>query len=276
MSIGEVSAQRSRITKTRNHQRTHRVVKKHRKSKGKKTKIAKLKRGKKAVEVDPRLYDPDYNPYLQCEDTCDHVHGIDLSHYQGEVFWETVGQNTKTAYVYLKATEGGDRIDERYERNIDLAHRYGLKVGSYHFFRPKSPLHLQLQNFMTQCRPGEQDLIPMIDIETTGGLPTDVFCDSLFTFLAMVESAYRQPPLIYTYRNFYNKHLVGKLDDYKIMIAMYTPEEPELVDGRDITMWQYTSKGRIVGVSGYVDKSRFMGKHGLRDIRFRHIHPARK
>jgi lysozyme len=252
------------------------VVKKHRKSKGKKTKTAKLKRGKKAVEVDPRMYDPDYNPYLQCEDTCDHVHGIDLSHYQGEVFWETVGQNTKTAYVYLKATEGGDRIDERYERNIDLAHRYGLKVGSYHFFRPKSPLHLQLQNFMTQCRPGEQDLIPMIDIETTGGLPTDVFCDSLFTFLAMVESAYRQPPLIYTYRNFYNKHLVGKLDDYKIMIAMYTPEEPELVDGRDITMWQYTSKGRIVGVSGYVDKSRFMGKHGLRDIRFRHIHPARK
>jgi lysozyme len=276
MSIGEVSAQRSRITKTRNHQRTHRVVKKHRKSKGKKTKTAKLRRGKKTVAVDPRLYDPDYNPYLQCEDTCDHVHGIDLSHYQGEVFWETVGQNTKTAYVYLKATEGGDRIDERYERNIDLAHRYGLKVGSYHFFRPKSPLHLQLQNFMTQCRPGEQDLIPMIDIETTGGLPTDVFCDSLFTFLAMVESAYRQPPLIYTYRNFYNKHLVGKLDDYKIMIAMYTPEEPELVDGRDITMWQYTSKGRIVGVSGYVDKSRFMGKHGLRDIRFRHIHPARK
>lgn len=276
MGIGEVSAQRSRITKTRNHQRTHRVVKKHRKARGKKKKTARLTRSRKVVAVDPRLNDPDYNPYLQCEDTCDHVHGIDLSHYQGEVFWETVGQNTKTAYVYLKATEGGDRIDERYEKNIDLAHRYGLKVGSYHFFRPKSPLHLQLQNFMTQCRPGEQDLIPMIDIETTSGLPTDVFCDSLFTFLAMVEKAYRQAPLIYTYRNFYNKHLLGKLDDYKLMIAMYTPEEPVLDDRRDITMWQYTSKGRIVGVSGYVDKSRFMGKHGLRDIRFRHIHPVKR
>ncbi|MBR1503750.1 MAG: glycosyl hydrolase family 25 [Prevotella sp.] len=274
MSIGAVSAQRSRITKTRKQQRTHRVVKKHKKARGKK-KTARWKASKRMVDVDPRLNDPNYNPYLQCEDTCDHVHGIDLSHYQGEVFWETVGENTKTAYVYLKATEGGDRIDERYEQNIDLAHRYGLKVGSYHFFRPKSPLHLQLQNFMTQCRPGEQDLIPMIDIETTGGLPTDVFCDSLFTFLAMVEKAYRQAPLIYTYRNFYNKHLVGKLDDYKLMIAMYTPEEPELADGRDITMWQYTSKGRIIGVSGYVDKSRFMGKHGLRDIRFRHIHPVR-
>ena len=45
--------------------------------------------------------------YIQCEDTCKHIHGIDLSHYQGEVFWETVGENSKMAYVYLKATEGG-------------------------------------------------------------------------------------------------------------------------------------------------------------------------
>jgi lysozyme len=216
------------------------------------------------------LQDSDSNPYLMCEDTCAHVHGIDLSHYQGEVFWETVGENTKMAYVYLKATEGGDRIDAKYERNIELAHRYGLKVGSYHFFRPKTELHLQLQNFMTQCRPGEQDLIPMIDVETTGNMPTEQFCDSLMTFLNMIEGAYRQKPLVYTFRNFYNKHLVGKLDNYQLMIAMYTEEEPVLADERDITMWQYTGKGRIVGVNGFVDKSRFMGRHGLREIRFRH------
>lgn len=69
---------------------------------------------------------------VQCEDTCSHVHGIDLSHYQGEVFWEAIGDNSKMAYVYLKATEGGDRIDDKYEQNIKLAHKYGLKVGSYH------------------------------------------------------------------------------------------------------------------------------------------------
>ena len=34
---------------------------------------------------------------VQCEDTCQHVHGIDLSHYQGNVFWETVGDNPKMA-----------------------------------------------------------------------------------------------------------------------------------------------------------------------------------
>ena len=159
------------------------------------------------------------NMYEQCEDTCNHVHGIDLSHYQGEVFWETVGENTKMAYVYLKATEGGDRIDERYENNIILAHKHGLKVGSYHFYRPKTEQVKQLENFMTQCRPGEQDLIPMIDIETKGGLSTEAFCDSLMKFLDLVEKAYKQKPLLYTYTNFYNKWLVGKIPQYPMMIA---------------------------------------------------------
>ena len=210
------------------------------------------------------------NAFTQCEDTCTHIHGIDMSHYQGEVFWEAVGENTKMAYVYLKATEGGDRIDHMYEQNIELAHRHGLKVGSYHFFRPKTELAKQLKNFMTQCRPGQQDLIPMIDIETKGGLSTEAFCDSLFKFLDMVEDAYKQKPLLYTGTNFYNRYLCGKLGDYKLMIAQYTTQEPILNDGKDFIIWQYTGKGHINGVNGYVDKSRFMGNHGLREIRYRH------
>ena len=54
----------------------------------------------------------------ECEDSCSHIHGIDLSHYQGNVFWEAIGENAKMAYVYLKATEGGDNIDDKYRRNI--------------------------------------------------------------------------------------------------------------------------------------------------------------
>lgn len=210
------------------------------------------------------------NPYLCCEDTCEHVHGIDMSHYQGEVFWETVGEHSKMAYVYLKATEGGDRIDPQYERNIDLAHRHGLKVGSYHFFRPMVDLELQLQNFKTQCLPGEQDLIPMLDVETVGKLSTEAFCDSLFKFLNLLEETYHQKPLVYTFRNFYNKHLLGKLDDYQLMVAMYADEPPVLADQRDYIIWQYTCKGRIMGVGGQVDKSYIMGDHTLRELRFIH------
>ncbi len=208
--------------------------------------------------------------YIQCEDTCNHIHGIDISHYQGQVFWEVIGENSKMAYVYIKASEGGDRIDPRYERNIQLAHQYGLKVGSYHFFRPKTNLTKQLENFMTQCRPGDQDLIPMIDVETKSGLSTPEFRDSLTKFITLVEEAYKQKPLIYTFTNFYNAHMQGAIDGYPLMIAQYNAIEPELKDGRDITMWQYTGKGRINGINGFVDKSRFLKNHGLREIRFHH------
>ncbi|MCH3995959.1 MAG: glycosyl hydrolase family 25 [Prevotella sp.] len=202
-------------------------------------------------------------------DTCRSIEGIDLSHYQGTVFWESVG-NSRVAYVYLKATEGGSRIDSKYQENIDLAHRQGLKVGSYHFYRPRYSQQQQLDNFLSQCRPGDQDLIPMVDIETRSGLSEEEFCDSLFKFLRLIERTYRQKPLIYTGANFYNQNLAGKVDNYKLMIAQYTSRLPRLADGRDFELWQYTGKGRLDGINGYVDMSRFMGRHRLREIRFRH------
>lgn len=250
LAVEQADAQRSRY-RHRGKARTYKVVKKQ-------------KRRRPAPK--PTIHE---NPYLQCEDTCQHVHGLDMSHYQGDVFWETIGDNTRMAYVYLKATEGGDRIDDRYEENIELAHRFGLKVGSYHFFRPRTDLVKQIRNFRAQCLPGEQDLIPMLDVESTGGLPVDEFCDSLYRFLDMMEATYHQKPLIYTGRNFYNKYLLGKIDGYQLMVAMYTDEEPVLADERDICLWQYTGKGRVNGVEGYVDKSRFMGNHSLRELRFR-------
>ncbi len=222
--------------------------------------------GTSHAQNNKRVFVPD--PEVECEDTCTHIHGLDMSHYQGDIFWEKVGDNAKMAYVYLKATEADDNIDSRYEHNIKMAQKYGLKVGSYHFFRPRKELRQQLHNFMSQCRPEEQDLVPMIDVETTSKMNTKAFCDSLQKFLVMVEEAYRQKPLVYTGRNFYNKYLKGKIDDYQLMIAMYSDEVPVLADERDFIIWQYTAKGRINGVRGYVDKSRLMGRHSLRELRY--------
>ena len=208
---------------------------------------------------------------IQCEDTCDHVHGLDMSHYQGDVWWETVATNSnhKLNYVYLKATEGRDLIDRRYYENIQAAKRNGMNVGSYHFYRPSVPQIEQLRNFRTQCRPQDQDLIPMVDIETTGGLSAQALRDSLQTFLVLMTKAYGVKPLVYTYTNFYNRYLVGALDEYKLFIAQYNNKEPVLSDGHDILAWQYTGKGRINGVNGYVDKSRLLGKHSMRELRYR-------
>lgn len=237
--------------------------------KKKKAKKARVTR-KHVVKKPVVLSVHDADPWKTCEDTCEHVHGIDVSHYQNDVFWKAVGEETNMAYVYLKASEGNDRVDALYARNIELAHLHGLKVGSYHFFRPKVNLKEQLENFKSQCLPGEQDLIPMLDVETMGDLTTGAFCDSLTKFLGMMEEAYHQKPIVYTYRNFYNKNLVGRLDNYQLWIAMYADEQPVLADERDYTMWQYTCKGRIKGVKGEVDKNRLMNGHRLFDIRYKH------
>lgn len=207
---------------------------------------------------------------IQCEDTCNHIHGLDMSHYQGDVWWERVAENSnhKLNYVYLKASEGGMKVDQRYLENIEAAQRYGMNVGSYHFYRPAQPQADQVRNFRMQCRPQEQDLIPMVDIETTGGLTTEALRDSLQKFLMLMTREYGVRPLVYTYTNFYNRYLSGMLDGYKLFIAQYSNKEPELNDGRDIFAWQYTGKGRINGVNGYVDKSRLMGRHSMREIRF--------
>ena len=72
-AVGENASKRPKRGK-----RTHKT---YRTAKHKKT--SKKKVVKKIVPIDPRLDDPNYDPFLQCEDTCSHVHGIDLSHYQG-------------------------------------------------------------------------------------------------------------------------------------------------------------------------------------------------
>ena len=237
------AAKRKRKTRAR----THRVVK-----------------AKKPVKLS--LHDID--PFRTCEDTCSHVHGIDVSHYQNDVFWQSIGDETNMAYVYLKATEGTDNVDSHFVHNINLAHQYGLKVGSYHFFRPKLDLRQQVENFREWCCPSEQDLIPMLDVETTGGLSTKAFCDSLTKMLNIMEDVFHQKPLVYTYRNFYNQHMMGQVDDYQLMIATYADEQPVLNDGRDYIIWQYTCKGRLSGVKGEVDKSRIMGDHTLSELRY--------
>ena len=122
---------------------------------------------------------------------------------------------------------------------------------------------------MSQCRPDDQDLIPMIDVETKPkNMSKSQFRDSLRVFLILVEEAYHQKPLVYAGTNFYNNYLVGLLDDYTLMIAQYSQNEPRLADERDYIIWQYTGKGRINGVSTYVDKSRIMGKHSMRELKF--------
>src|SRR5689334_22820411 len=45
------------------------------------------------------------------------VRGIDVSHHQGLIDWPTVAGEPHLAFVYVKATEGGDWTDPRFAEN---------------------------------------------------------------------------------------------------------------------------------------------------------------
>ena len=197
------------------------------------------------------------------------VHGIDVSHYQGRIEWRTVASNPEVGYVFLKASEGGNITDETYEYNLREARRAGLKVGSYHFFRANTSAELQFRNFMSMVKVKSQDLLPIIDVEVTNGVSESTFHARLEQLLKLVTQEFGRKPIIYTGKNFYNKHFHGgRYRDYKFMIACYTIDEPLLNGNDDFVMWQYSQTGRVRGIRGNVDQSRFVGRHTLREIQF--------
>jgi len=211
------------------------------------------------------IVQPSINP-IRTE--TNHVHGIDVSHYQGRIDWTRVVKNKNVNYVYLKATESNALVDDTYAYNLREAKGCGLKVGSYHFFRPNVSALAQFDNFKRNVDKHHQDLLPLIDVETIGRTAVATMHTRLQEFLHLVTEEYGQRPIIYTGKNFYNKYFAGypNFKLYKFMIAQYTPEEPFLENGDDFIIWQYSSKGRIDGIRGDVDQSRFVGNHSLSEI----------
>lgn len=192
--------------------------------------------------------------------------GIDVSHYQGWIDWDQVAGCSKISYVYLKATEGANYLDDTYARNLSEARRVGLSVGSYHFYRPNVNWQEQFRNLTENVKAETQDLVPIIDIETRGKVSEERFINDLKDFVSEVEKHYGKKPLLYSYQNFYNRHLLGHFDGYHWMIAKYQESSPVLNDGKDYIMWQYTSTGSIPGIKGNVDRSKIMGDYSLHQV----------
>ena len=78
--------------------------------------------------------------YGICVPCCYDVHGIDISHYQGDIDWGQLTQSRLTdfpiEFVFMKATEGGDHGDDTFAYWI--AHYYVDSVkyeGKWHFWQ---------------------------------------------------------------------------------------------------------------------------------------------
>ncbi|MCQ2266423.1 MAG: glycosyl hydrolase family 25 [Bacteroidaceae bacterium] len=192
--------------------------------------------------------------------------GLDVSHYQGNIDWKRVAQEGNVSYAYIKCSEGATIQDSHYQRNIVGAKEAGLPVGVYHFYRTTSSPADQLANMTSMARREHMDLVPIVDMEHRGKESIENFQQNLRIFVESVDRYYGKRPMLYTGQNFYNRYLVGLFPEHSWMIAKYIEEPPLLNDNLDYAIWQFSSKSRIPGINGHVDRSRLMEGHTLDEI----------
>ena len=121
------------------------------------------------------------------------VRGIDVSHHQGSIDWEAVARSG-VAFAYIKATEGRDFIDQKFQEKWTGCAAAGVARGAYHFFAFCSSGDAQAQNFLAVIPPTPDALPPVADIEFVGNCKSygdlDAVRDELSTFLRVVERAW--------------------------------------------------------------------------------------
>jgi len=224
---------------------------------------------------------------FSCNENCitfkqntNNIFGIDVSHYQNEksnIDWEQVKENKtpKIQFAYIRSTMGKDGLDKQFKNNFHAAKKQGIKVGTYHYFRPDENGADQFKNFKKH---NEKigDLPPVVDIEERSFLGGKKLKKELLFFLKKIEEEYLIKPIIYAPQKFYNIYLRGSFKNYQFWIARQNgasgyPEsnkmnnEPYLLDSNCPVIWQYSGTGKIKGITGPVDlnvfKKEFWEKH---------------
>ncbi len=187
------------------------------------------------------------------------IHGIDVSRYQSDIDWEIVADQG-IAFAFVKASEGETISDNFFCKNWKEMKGAGIRRGAYHFFRPKTSVLTQAQNFMDNVILEKGDLPPVLDIEVLDGVSPEDLVLRVKTWLEIIEMQYQIRPIIYTNLKFYNNHLADSFPEYPVWIARYNKYfEPLLTNGVDWKFWQYGNRGRLEGINGDVDFNVFRG-----------------
>jgi len=101
------------------------------------------------------------------------VHGIDISHHQSYINWDTVASQP-IDFAFVKATEGETFSDSLFSYNWNEMSRVEIKRGAYHFFRPNISVENQAKNFIDQVDLKEGDLPPVLDVEVFEGISLSI------------------------------------------------------------------------------------------------------
>jgi GH25 family lysozyme M1 (1,4-beta-N-acetylmuramidase) len=190
--------------------------------------------------------------------------GIDVSNHQGTIDWSLVAA-FGTRFAFAKATEGRTFADAMYATNRAGAALSGVEFGAYHFARPDGTANdavIEADHFVDVAQPQPGDLIPVLDIESTGGLTQAQVTEWILAWLGRVTERLGVRPMVYTSPNGWENR-TG--DTTAVVDAGYTmlwvahwgvisPTVPAgNWGGNGWTFWQYGNCGAIPGIDGCVD-----------------------
>ncbi|MGA8925080.1 MAG: glycoside hydrolase family 25 protein [Solirubrobacterales bacterium] len=216
--------------------------------------------------------------------------GIDVSRFQGAIDWPSVaGAGVRFAFVQAGRGSGTDctvkpaqcGADPYFAVNRAAAESVGIRVGAYHraFASGSTIADARLDalaesdvflSTVGALQGGE--LIPVLDVETpfTGMTPTTLRT-WIRVFVKRVTKRLGRKPMIYT--NATSWSATGNTREFAkarfpLWVAEWGVSAPTVPAGnwagRGYSVWQFTSSGRVPGISGRVDMDR-LGK-GLAKI----------
>jgi len=194
------------------------------------------------------LWVPNWRPPLKEGER----YGIDVSAHQGVIDWRQIPGDGIT-FAYIKATEGGDFTDDRFDENWRGAREAGLDRGAYHYFTLCTPGTDQARHFLDVAPPESDALAPAVDLELAGNCsarpsPTEVK-EQLSAFIRLVEDAWGREMILYVGDDFERTYPVRHELDRPLWLRRFLLR-PDL-DGWLI--WQLHGYARVDGIDGGVD-----------------------
>lgn len=191
--------------------------------------------------------------------------GIDVSHHQDLIDWAQVAASGQR-FAIAKATEGRSFVDDMYAINKIGAEANGIVFGAYHFAQPDDfpgDAILEADHFVDTAQLGPGNLIPVLDIERTGGLSQAEVTAWILEWLGRVtERLGGVRPMVYTspsgWENRTGDTTAVAAAGYTVLwVAHWDTDEPRLPadewGGNGWTFWQYDNCGSIPGIDGCVD-----------------------
>jgi len=179
----------------------------------------------------------------------------DISQYQGNINWNKASKDLKYAIIRVQHGSKGDAgymVDSKRNVNANGAYKAGVPFGQYMFAEFTSVKDAQQEAKDFYKRSNAHTKFFVLDEEKR--MPSAKSSEQTYVnaWLKTMRSLTDKPLIMYAGEYYANSH---NLDFSKFdgsWIAKYSSTKPK-VSGTSIDLWQYTSSGRVSGISGNVD-----------------------